>query len=465
MLKEYKVAVARIFVDLIKADSVVDAREMDCWRNICRKYSIDREVKIKAAGISFADALNLLCRSGVNGLKDDLLGDCRAMTVSDGFCSHSEALLMMALTALLSADCPFEGKVISIPRSDFNIDMASALYIESYHDSAVNDAVRHNYRLLFKELQLAGFHFVYIPRIIDHYRDSDPDLFREILSFLAPQLGNGALHQAQKSILEMTTAVFCKDLLCNKCGITDLRNTFPSLLIKLGDSSVGGIPYANYLQLDVDRDIVSTVRDFVDCFMKMQRSDTVVVKTLEESDNQFQFHGFYKQLLNIFLKRHDIRSSILLDPCKEEIRFPEIDTMASGLHRRERALYAMMLCQGSEGIDFSMPDSAEEMSRFRQRMLRLQRKYAAVYGMFGGDRKRAPDLSIPEIRRPVLSCLKRALKNITGLYNPEDYNLTRNPDGSLAVHIEPECVFVVQHDSYTPIPLMESHLYRAWQEA
>ena len=34
MLKGHKVAIARIFADLIKADRIVDTAEMECWRNI-----------------------------------------------------------------------------------------------------------------------------------------------------------------------------------------------------------------------------------------------------------------------------------------------------------------------------------------------------------------------------------------------------------------------------------------------
>ena len=108
MLKGHKVAIARIFADLIKADRIVDTGEMECWRNICQKYAIDRDARIEAREVSFADALNVICNSGVQGLKEDLLGDCRAMTVSDGFCAHSEALLMIALTTLLDSNQPFK---------------------------------------------------------------------------------------------------------------------------------------------------------------------------------------------------------------------------------------------------------------------------------------------------------------------------------------------------------------------
>lgn len=465
MLKCHRVAVARIIDDLIKADRIVDTGEMECWRNLCVKYAIDREIRMAAKDISFADALHAICDSGVQGLKEDLLGDCRSMTVSDGFCAHSEALLMIALSTLLEDGQPFKGEVISIPRSNFNIDMATALYVENEYDPDTNDAIRTCYRTIFKELQLAGFHFVYIPRIIDHYRSTDVTLFKDILSFLAPSMSPEGLDNTYQALMKMTTGVFCKDLLCNKCGITELRNTMPALLIKIGSSFVGEAQYANYLKIDVDDDIMDAVQTFVDRFSEMISSDIVVVNTSEERDNQFHFHGFYKQLLDIFLVRRNIRSSIHLDPYKEEITFPDIDAKATGMHRREKALYALFLCQGPDGINFTRPRTAADLDRFNRRMKRVQKRYAAIYEMFGGDRATAPDLSIPEIRRPMISRLKLSLKKITALYNPDDYTITSNPDGSIAVHIEPENVFVRTIDHSSPTPLKDSPLYRKWENS
>lgn len=457
-----KIAVARIFADLIKADRIVDTGEMECWRNICHKYAIDRDIRIEAREMSFSYALNVICNSEVQQLKEDLLRDCMAMTVSDGFCAHSEALLMIALTTMLESEQPFRGEVISIPRANFNIDIATALYIENEFDPETNEAIRANYRSIFKEFQLAGFHFVYIPKIIDHYRNTDSTLFKDILSFLAPAMSETGLDNTYKSLMKMTTGIFCKDLLCNKCGITELRNTMPSLLIKIGNSFVGEAQYANYLKLDVDEDISTTVQTFVDSFSEMLSNDVFVVNTSEERDNQFHFHGFYKQLLDIFLVRRNIRSAIYLNPYKEEVIFPDIDAKAMGLHRRERALYALLLCQGSDGINFSAPKSAEALNRYNRRMKRIQQRYSAIYEMFGGEKETAPDLSIPEIRRPIFSCLKRSIKSLQALYNPEDYNITKSGDGAFSVNVEPELVYVYQLDKDEPVPLHESEMFRKW---
>lgn len=464
MTRAHKVAIARIFSDLIKADRIIDTGEMLCWQRICQKYGIDKRIENEAQHVSFSNALDTICESGLPGLKEDLLGDCRSMTVSDGFCAHSEALIMIALILRLESERPFSVETFSIPKANFNIDVATALYIEDEYDGETNEAIKANYRPLFKEFQLAGFHFVYLPKIIEHYRLTDPALFRQILSFLAPSLSESGIDNTYRSLMDMTTGTFCKDLLCNKCGITDLRNSYPSLLIKIGNSFVGENAYSNYLKIEVDKDILPEVQAFLDTFCEMLSSDVYVVNTSEERDNQFHFHGFYKQLLDIFLIRKNIRSKIVIDPYKEEILFPDLDTKASGLHRRERALYALLLCQGKEGVNFTAPKTADAMGKYEKRIKLIQQRYAAIYEMFGGSKEGAPDLSAPEIRRPIFSCLKKSIKNLHALYNPEDYNISKGADGTFSVNIEPELVFVKQIDSVHPVPLMESEMYRRWSK-
>ena len=460
MQKNQRIAIARIFSDLIKADRIVDAGEMDYWKTVCERYQIDREIHSAASEMPLAQALDVICDGDDSKLKSRLLEECRAMTVSDGFCAHSEAMLMMALNVMLDNDCELWGSVISVPRAGFNIDTATALYIENCYDAEVNDVVTATYRSLFKEFQLSGFHFIYIPKIIEHYNQTDPGLFRSILSFLAPSISPAGIYTIYGSLMKMNTAVFCQDILCNKLGINELRDVRPSLLIKISNSFVGPTEYANYLRINVDRDVVSQVRRFVDDFTEMLSSDVFIVSTSEERDNQFHFHGFYKQLLDIFIERRNIRSTVVIDPQKEEILFPDIDSKASGLHRRERALYALLLCAGREGISFTAPRNASALARYKQQMQQLQRRYEAIYEMFGGAAEQAPDLSVPEIRRPILSCLRKSINGLTALYNLSDYNVSKSGDGVFAVHLEPELVKVAELHSATPVALRESKLYR-----
>ena len=465
MTKEEKMAVSRIFSDLIKADRIVDIGEMEYWGKICKKYNITKEIQEEASEMSFAKALQCICRSenkpdsDTRNLRTELLNDCRQMTVSDGFCAHSEALLMISLMVILDEGCGFFGEVYSIPRASFNIDIATALYIENYDDQSTNNAIRQNYRAIFKELQLAGFHFIYIPKIIDHYRDTEPALFKDILGFLSPSTSKEGLDTIYQSLMDMTTGHFCNDILCNKCDIKELRRTAPSLFIKIGNSFVGEEPYANYLRLEVDSDILKTVQDFCDRFCDMLSSDIYVVNTSEERDNQFHFHGFYKQLLDIFLVRRNIRSRILIDPYRKKISFPDIDAGDKPLSRRDRAFYTLLLCYGQDGMDFNRPRTAGEMDRFEKRIQRMQRQYKMIYEMFGGKSEETPDLF--KQRLTMISHIRSMIGNLKDLlYNEEDYSVTTTNGSIYTVHFEQDNVMVMDPDSDEPVALVHSKLYR-----
>ncbi len=80
--------------------------------------------------------------------------------------------------------------------------------------------------------------------------------------------------------------------------------------------------------------------------------------------------------------------------------------------------------------------------------------------MFGGEKDTAPDLTQPEIRRPIMACVRRSIARLDALYNPADYTVTKDSDGSFAVHVEPDLISVVPLKGDTPIPLKDSELYR-----
>ena len=46
-----------------------------------------------------------------------------------------------------------------------------------------------------------------------------------------------------------------------------------------------------------------------------------------------------------------------------------------------------------------------------------------------------------------------------GLYNPADYNLSKNHTGAFVVNLEPELVFIKENGPQ-PVPLAESELFR-----
>ena len=449
-----RISISRILFDLIKADRIIDSGEMSQYAVLKERYSIHKEDEIAATRMTFSEAVNNIAKSD-RGLKIDFLGDCSDMTLSDGHCDRSEALLLLALKCKLTAESD-DVEILSIPKSVFNITASSVLYVESRTEQRVNDVILSNYRTLIKECQLAGFNFIYIPKVIEHYKNTDRQLTNQIISFLAPSFSEEGINSVVNGLFSMTTTSFCKDILCNKLGITSLRTTSPSLLIKIGESYVEDNIYSNYLKVEVEEDIVATLQKILDYFMSMISTDVITISKAEEKENQFLYHGFYKQLLDIFMMRKNVRSKLIINPYKEEISFPDIDSKLEKLHRREKALYVLLLITTFEGgINFNPPTTAKQLARYNARMTVLQERYQKIYELFGGDK--APDLSQPEIRRPIISCLKRSLGLLKEmLYNSEDYMITKDEYGNLRVELEQELQYIYSSNGIIRLPESET---------
>lgn len=442
MTKLEKSAICRILFDLIQADLIIDSGEMEHYSVLRDKYGISKDDEIAASQITLSEAVNTLSLSDIPFI-ESLLQDFSNMTLSDGFCARSEALLLLAIKRKLKAE-DSDVQIISIPKPVFNVEAASVLYIESRYEKSINEIINHNYRTIFKECQIAGFNFIFIPKVIDHYRQSDIELISKIIHFLAPKFSDDGVRTIIDGLFSMSSSSFCKDILCNKLGITALRDTPPSLLIKIGQSYVGESVYSNYLRIEIDESIITTLQNTIDDFLSMLSSDMISVRMAEEKHNQFLYYGFYKQLLEIFLIRKNIRSRLFIQPYTEEFIFPDIDEKLTKLHRREKALYLLLLIMSSEGgINFNQPKTAMELTNYERNMQRIQKKYQLIYKYLGGDK--APDLRQPEIRRPIISCLKKSLANIEHvLYNSKDYTVTKDDYGTLKIDLEPEVQYLYE---------------------
>ena len=119
MKNSEKTAVVRIFVDLIKADRIIDTGEMVFYDEMRKKYNFVQENEVAATTMSFSEAISIL-KMSAGDLRRDVLADCTDATVSDGFCAHSEALLLIALKRALGDEESENVSVISIPKKSFH---------------------------------------------------------------------------------------------------------------------------------------------------------------------------------------------------------------------------------------------------------------------------------------------------------------------------------------------------------
>lgn len=459
-----KTAVVRVFSDLIKADRIIDTGEMAFYDAMRKKYGFAQSNEVEAMSMNFADALSTL-RNSDESLRKEVLADCAHVTVSDGFCAHSEALLLIALDRMLRDDRCEGVSVVSIPKMNFGIDDSTVLYVESQFNDSLNRQIADNYRSIYKEFLFSGFHFVYIPNVIFHYRDTERSEFKRMISFLAPSFSDEGLETVVDSLLAMSTESFCKDILCNRLGVETLREINPSIFVKIGNDQVDDVEYSNFLSIEVEDNFSTFVNGFVDEFSSMLSSDSLTVPIGKEADKQYFYYGFYKQLLDIYLVRRNIRSRIIIDPFKEEILFPDIDQKLSGLTRRDKAMYILFLIlMEDNGFSFNSPQSAGQMKAYKKKMEVLQKQYSIVYGFMGGDRDKIPDISSSDIRRPIFSRIKKSICSLSDmLYNVNDYLITKNSYGIYNVNVNMDIVYVSDRENNALVPLKESDIMKSFR--
>lgn len=428
----------RIVSDMIKADAIIDMQEIEFLNGIRQKYNIKRDDEIIAETLTLAEAFQVL-KETQESFKQDIWGDFRGMVFSDNTCSREEAMYLLAIVACLSDKLSERSEVYSVEVSEnVKLDNSQVLYIEGEYYKETNHEIANHYREIINELRLIGFNFVYIPKIGEHYRSLSSDDLHTLISFLYPSVTEIQMEHVARQLTTLSTSDFCKTEIVGRMKMEGLAHSLPSMMFRIGLSSIKGKNYDNFLVLTIDEDTLVVVRRIVDTFVSMFKP-RILNPTYEEKQ-RFVYHGFYKQIIDSFVYKKGIRSSVVVDLVHGDILLPEADTKIAGLHRREKALYALFLLESSSGgINFNKPSGAKSLDKYNHRMAAIQQKYEIIYENFGGERSKAPQIELSENRLPMISRIKRQFRQLGDLLNqPDDYLVQRNMFGNYCVTIPPE---------------------------
>lgn len=436
MKQSEKASIFRIVTDLIKADSIIDTREIEKLDSIRERFAIKKENEMLGFSYTFANAIRVLLESP-KSLQRELAAIFNELAMSDNFCAREEALLLLTLRLCMSLDIKLECKAVSIETSSVNIDPTQILYVESDFDNDVNWEINEKFREIVAEVRLAGFDLVYLPKIAEHYRAISNTDFLKIASFLYPNVSYERLETVVQQMHNLSTSEFCKDQLAGKLGVREFSVVNPSLMIKIGDSLVGNKNIANFLLVELDKDVISSIRYILDLFSEYYHTSRL--NYLREEKGRYIFTGFYKQIFDIYMFRKGIKSPVVIDVYRGSIRFSEAGLKIEKLHRREKALYALfMLESASGGVNFSKPSTPNELARYTRRMTAVQEKYRLIYKKFGGEPQKAPDISKSEIRLPMIALIRKQLKALGDvLFHVDDYMIQRNMFGNYCINISP----------------------------
>lgn len=91
----------------------------------------------------------------------------------------------------------------------------------------------------------------------------------------------------------------------------------------------------------------------------------------------------------------------------------------------------------------------------------MQSKYNIIYEALNGDKSTSPKLDEPEIRRPIISNIRRCIsKNREVLHNVDDYNVCKNSFDHFCVNLSLDNVSVIEYGSRNiETPLRKSQIY------
>lgn len=361
--REDKIAFARVITDLIEADFVVEADEMQFFENIISKegFSISDAMLVEAKKMDFAKALSILKALDENSRRM-VVDTLKQLSMSDGVCVPLEAILIFAVEQVLMNDAT----VHSIPHSGINIDNLKVIYIEN-EETLIGKQIETQLSSIVSELKLVGFDFVYIPRLIKDFGRMEHDYLKKVVKYMIPSISEERVTAICENLRGLTTSRFCRDLLYKKLGM-NLIDCKPSLLIKINDSdivdryeseAIERTRYSNFLQLELKGDIIDEIHSIIETYHSMI-SCSITVESKPRTP-KFIYTGFHRSLFDLIAFGRELKEYRLvfgISEHKANVYFESIDSdkeqVCLKLNPQEAALYYMIVQKSlsENGLDW-----------------------------------------------------------------------------------------------------------------
>ncbi len=320
MNKSQKTSFCRIISDLIKADSVIDRRELNIFEKIKHDFHISEDNLKDANFISFADAVDNL-QSLSREEKEQVISAAQEITIADGMCNKDEALLMLALEYCLEKKS--RASMIQVLHPGLKMENSQVMYLEKYFDANINSLIKENYHKIENSMRLAGLSFIYIPRITEVYNETPEGLLKDVIKFLSPDYVDEEFDKIVNKLKKMSTSEFCEEELCKKLHIDDANFQKPALLIKVSKTITADNTYDNFLRIELKKNFVDEIVQLNYRLTSMLNAEYSIVRNIFHTQDRFVYDGIYKEVLDLCLLREAERSTILIDPYHQKIRFPE----------------------------------------------------------------------------------------------------------------------------------------------
>lgn len=461
---ELKKSVYRILTDLVKSDNVISVDEMEVLENAAKAYGLTKENQIESYAMPLADAAAYVAIQKPH-IRERIVKLMESCALKDGECCREEALLISSI----EIENAGKGRILSMPLKNRPILSSQILFVDSTYNPKKNDLDR-NYDEMSRIVEMAGFELIYVPKVaMDFKAMKKSEDLKRLLSIVNPTLSESALVSKVMSLQDMDSRYFYLQVLNGKLqmDITILR---PSWLIKLPNSVVSGMGYANYLCFDVDMNAIKgQLTAFIEELNKRQNPYTVLVNRHTDRSKDFLYSGFHKALLDVMASdkvelwevRVYVRAGVNLvadksgpqkkysvEICKGRTTYPVL------INGREAAFYLLLLCgsaSSQRGIDFEYD---------REKSRTVQSQFVEAYQLVSNRAEHFPDITLSSTFRPIKAKVMKGLEECGIKGELHLFKPTKTGKNTYYIPVNPENVKIISKEGSTP--LLNSTIYQTF---
>jgi len=417
-----KVALLRFVTALIRADKVIDTREIELLSGLELNYGFDRSLMAEAQQLTLAKAAEHL-RGLDKATRLPIFEDIHRLAGADKVCDPAEALMLLTLKyPAISLDN-------SLPHGGLG---QYVVYVESEYDEARHRELESQSELLQLLLEHYGMNLLYIEQMIADMRKQEEKLVKKVLGYMAPDLDDAQVDHAYERLNNLTSVTFSNQLLMRDLQMKELRDIAPSLLV----NTPGG-----FLLIELKESITHHIKELLNNYSQLVSPGQKAAQHNLGNQEIIPYTGYYRLFMDFVLKTEPLESRIVLWPNKSEFTFPEAGRTLR-LNQQEASLYSLILAYTYGYEQKGLPLSYTPAQK------RIEALYRTIY-----CRKKlieTEDVIYPDNLAPIRAKIERKMREqLVGVSNIEDY-IPRNEGRSGFYTIgAPKARVVVKPDSRT----------------
>ncbi len=426
-------SIYRIIYDMMKADELISTDEITFVRNMCTKYEITNELREQSMAMTLAEAFNEIRTMPVRQLAT-LIDEVVQLSLSDGSCCREEALLLLACHECLSGDK--SATLVSVPSSDVMLSSNQVLFVENGFNENLNQYISQNYTSMVNAFKVGDFDFVYLPKMLEHLASAG-NLLHDMIYYMSPSQSDKSTDAIVESMRQMTTETLFRELVIGTLGFEHELNE-PSYVIRVGSSMSATTMMIHYLIVPLHHDVLHHIDEMLTRFMHYQNSMSFIIRNNVMTEDCFVYSGFYRTLFDLMTYRQGASSKLLVHPYNHKNVLTVVTHTINGetetpleIGPKESAFYVFLINETKRYGGFNV--SANNAADIKY-LGEAQRRFEDVY-LSLASREVAPDITNSEIRRPMLSKIKRAVEQHPDIIQRMTFLPETTKDKVIKVHL------------------------------